>query len=177
MDAAERRRLRAAATGLRAGGEPLLWLTSGGLAVSLMMIVGLLSLVVAEGIDTFWPVPVVRVEVSDGPVVVGEVTREEWYDPAPEVIGALPEVARAKARAAVDGAGGKSLRRLVRTGNFEITGEHFRWVSDFSTTSETQPDWAMVVERRTWGRFYGEAVSLLEDGAPVAVAPEEVVAG
>ena len=174
-DASARRRSRAAATGLRAYGEPLLWLTSGGLAASLMMILGLLALVLFEGIDTFWPLPVVRVEVADGPVVVGEVTREEWYRPADAVVDALPEVAREPARAALARAEGLSLRRLVRTGNFELTGEHFRWVSDFSTIAESSPDWAMVVERRTWGRFYGEAVAFLVDGVAIANTPEKVV--
>jgi len=176
VDASTRRRSRAAATGLRAYGEPLLWLTSGGLAASLMMILGLLALVLFEGIDTFWPVPVVRVEVADGPVVVGEVTREESYRPAPAVIDALPEGARAAAHESVARGDGLSVRRLVRTGNFELTGEHFRWVSDFSSVSESRPDWAMVVERRTWGRFYGDAVSFLVDGVAVADSPSKVVA-
>lgn len=170
------RRTRAAATGLRAYGEPLLWLTSGGLAFSLMMIVGLLALVVFQGIGTFWPVPVVRMEVATGPAVVGEVTRSEWYRPAAATFDALPEGERDDARARVAANGGRSLRRLVRTGNFEITGEHFRWVSDFEVAAERQPEWAMVVERRTWGRFYGEAAAYLVDGQAVATDPGRVVA-
>ncbi|MFN2426154.1 MAG: phosphate ABC transporter permease PstA [Candidatus Binatia bacterium] len=176
LEASARRRSRAAATGLRAFGEPLLWLTSGGLAASLMMILGLLVLVFAEGIGTFWPRPVVRVEAVDGQVAVGEVTREEWYRPTPVVIDTLPDALRERAHAAVAAGDGRSLRRLVRTGNFERTGEHFRWVSDFSTLGESRPDWAMVVERRTWGRFYGEAVAFLEDGVAVSSAPADVVA-
>jgi phosphate transport system permease protein len=171
-----RRRARGIATGLRAYGEPMLWLTSGGLAFSLMMILGLLALVVVEGIDTFWPLPVVRIESSGAPVAVGEVTRTEAFDPTPEVIDTLPEEARAAAHAAVGRADGRAERRLVRTGNYEITGEHFRWVSNFAVTTESLPPWTMVVERRTWGRFYGDAVSYLVDGSPVADSPEKVVA-
>jgi phosphate transport system permease protein len=171
-----RRRSRVAATSMRAHGEPMLWLTSGGLAASMMMILGLLALVFVEGIDTFWPVPVVRVETADAPPAMGEVTREEWYRPSSAVVEALPESVRAQARDAVTGRDGLSLRRLVRTGNFELTGEHFRWVSDFATVAESRPDWAMVIERRTWGRFYGEAVSFTVDGVRVASTPEQVVA-
>ncbi len=171
-----RRRARAAATSLRACGEPLLWLTSGGLAFSLAMILGLLALVLFEGIRTFWPEPVVRVEVADGPAALGEITRSEWYEPAASVFDALPEGGREAARSAVAASGGRSLRRLVRTGNFELTGEHFRWISDFESTSERLPEWAMVVERRTWGRFYGEASAYLVDGQPIATEPAEVVA-
>jgi phosphate transport system permease protein len=154
----------------------MLWLTSGGLAFSLMMILGLLALVVVEGIDTFWPLPVVRVESTGAPVAVGEVTRTEAFDPTPEVIDTLPEEARAAAHAAVGRTDGRAERRLVRTGNYEITGEHFRWVSDFAVTAESLPPWAMVVERRTWGRFYGDAVAYLVGGSPVADSPEKVVA-
>jgi phosphate transport system permease protein len=171
-----RGRARNVVTGLRAYGEPLLWLTSGGLAFSLMMILGLLGLVIAEGIDTFWPLPVVRIESAGAPPAAGEVTRVEMFEPTPEVVDTLPENARQAAHAAVSQGGGYARRRLVRTGNFEITGEHFRWVSEFAVTSETLPPWAMVVERRTWGRFYGDAVAYLVDGQPVASAPEQVVA-
>ena len=173
--ASPRRRLRRVAIGLRAHGEPLLWLTSGGLAISLMMIAGLLLLVLVQGIDTFWPVPVVRIETSDGGVAMGEVTRQEWYRPAPTVIDALPEAERERARAQVAASGDLSLRRLLRIGNFELTGEHFRWVSDFAVRAESRPPWAMVVERRSWGRFYGEPLSFLVDGNVVADAPAEVL--
>ncbi len=171
-----RRRARGAATGLRAYGEPLLWLTSGGLAFSIMMILGLLTLVVAEGIDTFWPLPVVRIESAGAPAAVGEVTRIETFEPTAEVVNTLPENARAAAHAALGRAGGLAERQLVRTGNFEITGEHFRWVSDYAVTAQSLPAWALTVERRTWGRFYGEAVAYLVDGNPVADSPEKVVA-
>src|SRR5690606_11199682 len=41
------------------------------------------------------------------------------------------------------------------TGNFDLTGTHFRWVSDFEIGKATRPEWGMVVERTSWGRFYG----------------------
>ena len=63
-----------ATTSLLAHGEPMVWLTGGALAVALMMIVGLLGLIVVEGMRTFWPVPVVRVTTSDGQSRMGEVS-------------------------------------------------------------------------------------------------------
>ena len=174
--ATAKRRSRAAATSLKAYGEPLLWLTSGGLAVSLMMIVGLLGLVVFQGIGTFWPQPVVRVETVGGKVVQGEVTREQWFRPSAAVLDQLPESTRDGAREMLARQEGLGLRRLVRSGNFELTGEHFHWVSDFETVSESRPEWALVVERRTWGRFYGEPVSYLVDGSAVATSAADVMA-
>ena len=155
---------------LRAYGEPLLWLTSGGLAISLMMIVGLLLLVVVQGIGTFWPVPVVRIETSDGTVSMGEVSREELYRPARVAAAA----GGAEALPSSTSESGLVRRRLVRIGNFEMTGEHFRWVTDTSIRSETEPEWAMVVERRAWGRFYGEPVAFAVDEQNVTQNPEEI---
>ncbi|MCO6455085.1 MAG: phosphate ABC transporter permease PstA, partial [Pirellulaceae bacterium] len=67
-------------------------------------------------------------------------------------------------------------RRLVRTGNYELTSEHFNWVSDFEILPDGQsrPPWALVLERLTWGRFYGEPQALLIDGQAAATQPAAV---
>jgi phosphate transport system permease protein len=168
------RRKRSAVTALRAHGESFLWLTAGGLAASLMMILGLLALVFVQGVGTFWPVPVVRIEAADLGPVMGEVTREEWFRPASAVLDALPDEIRGRAHEVLAVGEGQSRRRLVRIGNFERTGEHFRWVNDFTTVAESRPPWAMVLERRTWGRFYGELSAYVFDGEAVATDPPAV---
>ncbi|MEX2356993.1 MAG: hypothetical protein WEE51_01610, partial [Pirellulaceae bacterium] len=38
-----------------AQGEPMIWLSGGALALSLVMIFGLLGLVIYQGMATFWP--------------------------------------------------------------------------------------------------------------------------
>ena len=60
---------------------------------------------------------------------------------SPDVSGSNPKDA-ARARIAADG--GVAGRRLLRTGNFEMTGEHFHWVSDFEVRSEEVPAAAVV---------------------------------
>jgi phosphate transport system permease protein len=146
-------------TTLLAHGEPMVWLTGGGLALALLMIIGLLVLVVYQGIFTFRPVPVVRTELYDGRVHLGEVTRRERYQPSQAVIDRLPAAVRAEAQQQIDATGGLAWRRLIRTGNYELSGEHFDWVSDYEIAGETLPPWALVVERLMWGRFYGEPVA------------------
>lgn len=150
-----------------AHGEPLLWLTGGGLVVCLAMILGLLSLVFWQGVVTFWPAAVVRVHLHDGRVMMGEVTREDRYRPRAEELEAIPERARERLREG----GGLSTRRLIRTGNFEFTNEHFSWVSDFAQAVETKPEWAIVCERMAWGRFYGYPKSFRIDAVEVASEP------
>jgi len=161
---------------LLAHGEPLVWLTGGGLALCVVMIVGFLGLVLYQGTTTFWPSPVVSIETLSGRTIVGEVTREEAFRPAPAVFDRLPEECRAEARRDVETRDGWARRKLVRTGNFELTGEHFQWVSDFEIKPEGQarPPWAVVFERLTWGRFYGQPTAFLVDGQPTATKPADV---
>ncbi len=71
---------------------------------------------------------------------------------------------------------GRLRRRLVRTGNFELTGEHFHWVEDFALApgGETRPPWAFVFERTSWGRFYGVPESYRDGDRLLAEGPEAV---
>jgi phosphate transport system permease protein len=139
----------------------MLWLMGAGLGACLLMIGGLLALVVYQGAATFWPAEVVRIERTGGGTLMGEVTRTERY---------VPEGATRRGPAAPAHVGADAERRLVRTGNFELTGEHFAWVSDFEVASESRPPWAVVFERLAWGRFYGVPKALLVDGRPVSAA-------
>ena len=153
---------------LTAFGEPLVWLTGGALALCLLMILGLLLLVTWQGITTLWPAPVVRTVLRDGRVLMGEVTRDEEYRPRPDEVDEVPEPARAAARAAVAARDGIDGRRLIRTGNFELSGEHFHWVPDHRVEREDLPREAVVFERLAWGRFYGIPEAYLEDGKAIA---------
>jgi len=119
-------------------GEPMVWLMGGALALCLLMVLGLLGHVAYEGGRTFWPGALERFETTRG-VFLGEVTTTEEYVPEGKDVG--------------------ELRWLVRTGNYELTGTHFEWLSASEVTARTQPEWALLVERRAWGRFYGEPVA------------------
>ncbi len=140
---------------LLARGEPLVWLMGGGLVVALAMTVGLLLLVFYQGVATLWPGPIVQTVLWEGPVYMGEIARDDHYMPTPESVGVLPAEAAERGRALLAAREGWAHRRLLRTGNYELTNEHFRWVSDFQIREETRPPWAVVLERLTWGRFYG----------------------
>ncbi len=174
--ASDRRRRGGAASSLLARGEPMVWITGAGLAICLAMIAGLLLFVFYQGTATFWPGGITQVKTIDGRTLMGEVNRVESYRPGPEVFEALPEAERGPAQAFVDAAGGRSGRRMLRTGNYELTSEHFTWVSDFELAagSETKPEWALLFERRAWGRFYGMPKALLIGGQAVATEPEAI---
>jgi phosphate ABC transporter permease subunit PstA len=160
------------ANALLARNEPMVWLTGAGLVVGLLMVAALVGFVFWQGFATFWPGPVVSVRTTDGVVSMGEVTRSERFRPEPSVTAALPP----EVVAAMQAGDGMAGRRLVRIGNFELTGEHFRWVEDFRLEpgSESRPEWAYVFERTAWGRFYGVPEAYLDGESVLSEDPAAV---
>lgn len=165
-----------------ARGEPQLWLTAGSLVICLAMILGLLAWIVFNALPTFWPGALLRVETSEGRVLLGEASRSQDYVPDPSVLEALPEAARAVAEREMAAGDGELHRRLLRTGNYELSGTHFEWVDAHAITAESLPEWAVVVERMQWGRFYGEPIAyafetpILAGRAPDSITAAESVA-
>lgn len=153
LEKPSRPRRRRSRVSLFAQGEPMIWLTGGGLAIALCMITGLLALIFYNGISTLWPMPVPQFQTADGSVYMGEVTRAESYRSNDEKVRVLQ-------------------RKLVRTGNFEISGEHFTWINNHDVKAESRPEWALVIERTAWGRFYGFPESFTLGGETVAATPE-----
>jgi phosphate transport system permease protein len=159
-------------TSLLAHGENMLWLMGGALAICMIMIVGLLALVVYQGATTFWPRPIVAVTLESGRTIMGEQTRRERFDPSEVSMADWPDDARR--RFADDGGDdGRATRRLIRTGNFDVSGTHFEWVDDPLTTQVERPEWAVVLERREWGRFYGTPAAFRVNGQVVARGPAD----
>jgi len=162
-------------TSLLAHGENMVWLTGGALAICVVMIAGLLGLVLYQGLNTFWPLPLVTVDMSGGGVCMGEITRRESYRIDEVYVDGLPAEQQDAARRLLgEGDVGEASRRLLRTGNYDLTNTHFQWVSDFAVVGERLTEWAVVVERRAWGRFYGDPTRFLIDGAAVASTPEAI---
>lgn len=151
----QRRRARSK-TSLFAAGEPLVWLTGGALAACAFMVVGLLILVLAKGLGTFWPSPLVKVELVDGQTFTGEITRDEYFKPSPEQLAAMSDKVRERALAEAAENDGLLRRKLFRTGNYKLTQSHFSWVSACEIEKISEPTWMMLMERLEWGIFVGE---------------------
>ncbi len=151
-------------TSLFSHGEPMIWLTGGALVICLVMITGLLWLVFDRGLVTFWPDPLVQVTTHTGTTYLGEVTQDERYEATPSTFDAMTADDRARAEAEAAANDGTLRRRLLRTGNFDLTGTHFTWVSDYEVASESEPQGAVLVERLSWGRFYGTPTAFVVDG-------------
>ncbi len=153
-----------------ARGEPYVWLTGASLATAAVMILGLLSLVLVNGATTFWPRHLVELTLRDKTRILGEIVRSERYRPAEQELAGLP----AEARLAIDASSGSSRRRLIRTGNYDLYGDDFRWVADQEVTGERWPEDAWLIERREWGLAIGFPRALIHDGKDVAQGAAEV---
>lgn len=151
-------------TSLRARGEPMVWLTGGGLALATLMIAGLLLLVVFNGTLTFWPKRIAKITTRDGKIYLGEITRAETYRLGPEQWKALPVAEQENIRAR----GGLAHRQLLRTGNFDLYGDHFKWLSDHDIARREYPTGAWLFERQEWGVFVGFIKEIRVDGKPAA---------
>ena len=144
---------------LSARGEPALWLMGASLIVSVALIVGLLGVILVQGLNTFWPRPVDHVQMHDGGQFLGVPMEEEAYEPADadlarfEQAGGLPETAAP---------GEQARRRLYRVGNREWLGQPFRWVPLFDVASIDRPDEPLYLERLDWGIFIGSPEAVIE---------------
>ena len=159
-----------------ARGEPMVWLAGAGLVIGLLMVTSLVGFVFYQGLVTFWPRPLAEISTRDGRVLLGEVTRTETFAPEPGLASSLEGPARQAAEEELARGGGLLRRRLLRTGNFELTGEHFRWIEDYRILpgGESRPPWGMLFERKSWGRFYGYPVAFLAGEVTLAEDPAAV---
>src|SRR2546428_12360391 len=58
-------------------GDAFIWLTGGGLAIGLIMVVGLVLLILVQGLGFFWPKDVAQITLCDARSVLGEVVDRE----------------------------------------------------------------------------------------------------
>ena len=172
-----RSRRARARTSLLAHGEPLVWLNGGALALALAMILGMLLLILTQGLGTFWPQPLYTIRTLDGAEHIGELTRVETHQLSVEDLASLRQRPKLHARLA-------SSDRWTRRTQMR-TAEGFVWVDDYNITQVDKPEWGLVVERREGGRCYGVPIALTpksteaegragKAAAGEAAGPEEV---
>ena len=135
-------------------GDPFVWLTGGALGFSLIMIVGLLWIVLVNALGFFWPDRLVRVNLSDGSELMGQIRdHEETF----------------KSR---DGQG-ITYRTQFQVANRDLYGADFRWVDDARIVDRSYPEEAIYFERLEWGALFGFLKSVSVDGQVVAEGPAQ----
>lgn len=154
--AGEQRSKRTMIWDFKARGEPFLWGLGGALAVGILMIIGFIALILSKGIPTFYPEPIEVFKLRNGSIVAGEIARSQEFRPGPEFLANLDE----KNREQIAAQGGLTRRTLVKTGNFDLYNEDYKWVYDYEIAEVSEPADMFLIERMEWGPFIGSIVSL-----------------
>ncbi|MEZ5491579.1 MAG: phosphate ABC transporter permease PstA [Gammaproteobacteria bacterium] len=149
-------------------GSPWIWFNAGAVAISLVMVVGLLMLLAVRGMVHFWPADVVSasysVPTTSGEIqtveIMGEMVESETISASQIISSGIP----------VEENTAGYERTLMKLGNRDLTGADFRWVlNDFIHDSDF-PSHVIVLERYEWGNFYGFLRELKQSGEVVLSA-------
>jgi len=145
-------------------GEKWVWLCSMGLAVGLLMVFTLLALILRNGLNVFWPKPVVRIELASGSPFSMRGTN---------VLGGMIADVRTKIiqRSAEDKKGVVTDDREwhLLLGNKDVYGIGFKYVDLLSAAHVSYPPRAIIIERMEYGSAIGLPVSLtFSNGTVVA---------
>lgn len=134
-------------------GNPWIWLTAAAVSTSMIIVIGLVSLLAVNGLAYFWPKTLYQFQYTKNNAtqqIIGEFRREEEID-----ISKLDNVNVTSTEQLIK-------RTLVKVGNREILGSDFIWVENHNITDLDTPKDLLTVERREWGNVYGYLQSISE---------------
>lgn len=141
-------------------GEPWVWFTGMGLTVGLVMVIYLLCLILVRGVVVFWPKEVIEVTLSessssgikDSRTLGGELNRVQAKY-VPRKLSGDEEEASTRA---------ESLKEWqIFTGNKDVYGFSFKYVSESDVVDVRKPEGAIMVERLEYGDAFGVPVKLI----------------
>jgi phosphate transport system permease protein len=144
-------------------GSPWVWLSAGGVSISLISVLGLLWLIASRGLSYFWPADLYQFETMNekgqAVTVIGEIYDRE----------SLPTKQLSHLNLGLDPNKEVIERILVKTGNRELVNLDFRWLLVPLINKTSKPEELVVVERRTNGNFYGYVEGIILDGKPEGI--------
>jgi len=138
---------------LRGSGERYIWVTGGALCISLIMTLGLILLIMINGLGAFWPSDIVRFDLEDGSKALGMIRKREV------IPASKPDAA-------------ETHRIQVHVGCRDSFAQDFRWIDEKAIKAREVPESVVLLERREWGPFIGYLRELRVDGVAVATGDE-----
>ncbi|MBI3793781.1 MAG: phosphate ABC transporter permease PstA [Nitrospinae bacterium] len=133
--------------GFWAEGTPFIWFSGIAAVVLVLMVVGLVSLILANGMSQFWPASVAKVSLKNGSYLLGSVSDREKTSERDRI--------------------------LLRIANRDVNGLDFKWVESSAITKVEYPESVSVLERDEYGPMYGFINSLAEGESSVASSSPE----
>ncbi len=135
-------------------GDPFIWLTAGALALSLIMVTGLVTMIFVNGLGFFWPSSIEHLTLTDGKELLGQVIQREII-PQPGASPRTPERHRIQ----------------VKVGNRDVYGADFVWIEETMIDRRNLPEEAVLIERQEWGNLYGFIKEIRDGDRIVAIGP------
>ncbi len=132
------------------GGELFVWMTASGVAISLLMVAGMLALIMLNGLGQFWPGTLQQVTLNTQETVIGQMVGEE----------VIPHSVTTEAQSG-------QRRFRYRVGNRDQFGSEYRWINEADIASISSPEDLTFVERREWGPAYGRISLAAESAATI----------
>ena len=108
-------------------GKLAIWSTAAALAITLLLLIGIVGLVAFKGFAAFWPEDLIEYHFNDGSKVMG---KPRLYDE-------------------------EENRLQLKIGNRDIYGLDFKWLSLDGLKTKSNPNKAVILERESYGQFYG----------------------
>ncbi|MDX2226260.1 MAG: phosphate ABC transporter permease PstA [Verrucomicrobiae bacterium] len=143
-------------------GEQWIWLTGATLALSLVLIAGLLFIIVLNGVGYFWPATLTMAEYRQG---TEETTRTK-------ILGVVMKHHELR-EGLPDGKGVRIVKQTqFKIGNRDLFGQDFAWYRDENLSNYSTPEDAVAVERMENGNFYGFLESVSEGDKVLARGPD-----
>ena len=144
-------------------GSPWIWLSAGGVSLSLISVLGLLWLIASKGLSYFWPAEIYQFDITNEQgqhsTVIGEIYDREH----------IPVSQLVHLDLKLDASTESIERLLIKTGNRELVSLDFRWILVPQVTQQSLPEDVVVIERRTNGNFYGFIEEVILDGQSVSL--------
>lgn len=128
-----------------ASGDLFVWGSGAGLAISLLMVTGLLVLIMVNGLGYFWPANLIELTLADGTHLLGQLAGRE----------------------AISDSGPHNRVRL-KIGNRDLYGLDFKWINEDKIVSMARPPEAVLLERREWGNMYGRMKAIYRKDEQIA---------
>ena len=131
-------------------GEPWVWFTGLGLIIGLGMVLGLLTLVILNGVTVFWAPQVPVAQVDDGRTIIGQLAQRRIR------AGSTAENPR--------------YERQYQVGLRELNGNSYLWVDETKIKTEVFPADVLGLERVEHGPAFVRPQSLRKsDGKVVPI--------
>ena len=146
-------------------GTPWIWFNAGAVAISIIMVIGLLLLLIARGMVHFWPSDVMEAtyspptnsDNSNSTQIIGEIIETEIVLTTQIVSSGIP----------VESDKTMIERDLIKSGNRDVTGADFNWILTDYVSFKEYPKNMVTLEREEWGNLYGYLSAIKENDAVV----------